>query len=108
MRVLKCGHHGSGNATSDAWRKAVHPRYAAISCGLHNVFGHPAPATLARLKAHGVTTFVTAFDGAAVFVGDGKTVTGEGTIKRGEVIWQRPTSISLVDIRGQLRIWYPR
>jgi len=82
--VLKCGHHGSGNATSDAWLNAVHPRYAAISCGLHNVFGHPAPATLARLKAHGVTTIVTAFDGAAVFVSDGKTVMGAGTIKKGE------------------------
>lgn len=78
--VLKCGHHGAGNATSDAWLARVHPRYAAISCGLHNTFGHPNPGTLERLRTHGVTTFVTARDGAIVFTSDGKTVTAEKTI----------------------------
>jgi competence protein ComEC len=72
--VLKCGHHGAGNATSDAWLDHVRPTFAAISCGLHNSFGHPNPETLARLKAHGVRTFVTARDGAAVFISDGQSV----------------------------------
>jgi competence protein ComEC len=72
--VLKCGHHGAGNASSDAWLTAVHPRFAAISCGLHNPFGHPNPATLARLAAHDIRTFVTARNGAIAFVSDGKTV----------------------------------
>lgn len=72
--VLKCGHHGAGNATSDAWLNAVHPKFAAISCGLHNPFRHPNPQTLERLREHGVKTFVTARDGAAVFISDGASV----------------------------------
>ena len=72
---LKCGHHGAGNATSDEWLNAVHPKYAAISCGLHNVFGHPHPDTLARLGAHGVHIFRTDHNGAITAVSDGKTVT---------------------------------
>lgn len=72
--VLKCGHHGANNASSDAWLDRVHPRFAAVSCGLHNPFGHPNPATLARLSAHGVQTFRTDKNGAITFVSDGKTV----------------------------------
>ncbi|MGO8669781.1 MAG: ComEC/Rec2 family competence protein [Capsulimonadaceae bacterium] len=78
--VLKCGHHGAGNATCDDWLAHVHPRLAAISCGLHNVFGHPSPATLSRLAAHGVKTYVTAKDGAIVFVSDGSRVTASTTV----------------------------
>ncbi|MCW3059845.1 MAG: hypothetical protein JWQ02_1666 [Capsulimonas sp.] len=79
--VLKCGHHGAANATSDAWLEQVHPKYAAISCSKTNSFGHPSPATLARLNAHGAQTFVTATDGAVIFVSDGTQVTAKGTIK---------------------------
>jgi beta-lactamase superfamily II metal-dependent hydrolase/DNA invertase Pin-like site-specific DNA recombinase len=78
--VLKCGHHGADNATSDAWLDRVRPRYAAISCGRHNHFGHPAPATLARLKSHGTEVFRTDQDGAIVFVSDGKTVEARKTL----------------------------
>ncbi|BDI28815.1 hypothetical protein CCAX7_008660 [Capsulimonas corticalis] len=82
--ALKCGHHGAANATSDAWLDRVRPRYAAISCGLHNPFHHPNPATLARLKAHGVQAYVTATDGAVIFVSDGARVTATGAVKRSE------------------------
>lgn len=71
---LKCGHHGAGNATTDVWLNAVRPKSAAISCGLHNVFGHPHPDTLARLNAHGVQIFRTDHNGAITAVSDGKTV----------------------------------
>jgi beta-lactamase superfamily II metal-dependent hydrolase len=78
--VLKCGHHGAGNATSDDWLDRVRPRYAAISCGRHNIYGHPHPETLARLEARGVQVFRTDRDGAIVFVSDGKTVEARRTI----------------------------
>ena len=64
--ALKVGHHGTANATGDAWLARVRPRLAAISCGAHNPFGHPSPATLARLAAHGATTDGTACDGETV------------------------------------------
>ncbi len=73
--VLKAGHHGSKNATGDDWLSRLQPRHAVISCGRHNHFGHPAPATLARLGAHGVQIFRTDHQGAITFVSDGKTVT---------------------------------
>ena len=73
--VLKAGHHGSHNATSDNWLARLRPRLAVISCGRHNRFGHPAPSTLARLDAHGVQTYRTDHQGAVTFVSDGRTVT---------------------------------
>lgn len=80
--VLKVGHHGAANATSDTWLAHVQPRYAAISCGLHNAFGHPAPATVARLAAHHVLTYCTAWNGAITFTCDGKTVTAKSFVTR--------------------------
>jgi competence protein ComEC len=62
--VLKVGHHGSASSTSDAWLERVRPRIAVISCGAHNPFGHPSPATLERLRRHGVQVYRTDWDGA--------------------------------------------
>ena len=75
--VLKCGHHGARNASGDAWLTAVHPQFAAISCGAHNPFGHPNPETLARLTAHGIRIFRTDKNGAITFVSNGQTVTAQ-------------------------------
>ena len=73
--VLKCGHHGSRNASSNEWLDATQPTYAAISCGRHNRFHHPHPEALARLAAHRVIVYRTDQDGAITFISDGKTVT---------------------------------
>lgn len=75
--VLKAGHHGAANASGTAFLARVHPRYAAISCGRHNHFGHPAPATLARLAANAIQTFRTDQNGAITFLSDGQTVQAE-------------------------------
>lgn len=79
--VLKCGHHGSRNASSDDWLARVRPRQAVISCGRHNRFGHPHPETLARLAAHNVQVFRTDHHGAVTFVSDGRTVTARTFLK---------------------------
>ena len=52
--LLKVGHHGSRTATTPDLLAAVRPRVALLSCGRENRFGHPAPATLETLAAHGV------------------------------------------------------
>ncbi len=52
---LKVGHHGSKTSTSDAFLDAVSPRVAAISCGVRNRFGHPAPGVLEALARRGIT-----------------------------------------------------
>jgi competence protein ComEC len=65
--VLKVGHHGSAYSSSPEFIAAVHPRYAIISVGRHNIFGHPAPSTLATLARASVCVYRTD-DHAAVTV----------------------------------------
>jgi competence protein ComEC len=70
--ILKVGHHGSAYSSTPEFLAVVHPRIAIISCGLHNVFGHPSPRTLAALHAAGATVYRTDLDG-------GITVDATGT-----------------------------
>jgi competence protein ComEC len=62
--ILKVGHHGSAYSSSAAFIEAVHPRIAVISVGRHNLFGHPAPSTLATLQVAGASLFRTDHCGA--------------------------------------------
>lgn len=68
--VLKVGHHGSAYSSTAAFIAAVHPRYAAISVGRHNTFGHPAPSTLQTLTDASATVYRTDRCGAITFVID--------------------------------------
>ena len=75
VMLLKVGHHGSRGATSDRWLDELQPADAVISVGAKNRYGHPAPVTLARLRAHGVTVFRTDQRGTITF-----TVSNHGTL----------------------------
>ncbi|MGH7466441.1 MAG: DNA internalization-related competence protein ComEC/Rec2 [Longimicrobiales bacterium] len=57
--LLKVGHHGSRTATGDAWLRVSSPRFALISAGRGNRYGHPAPTIVHRLEAAGVQVFRT-------------------------------------------------
>jgi competence protein ComEC len=61
--VLKVAHHGSDDAGLGALLDRTRPRLAVISVGAGNPFGHPTPATLATLAAHGIRTLRTDRDG---------------------------------------------
>jgi competence protein ComEC len=61
--MLKVAHHGSDDAGLGALLDRTRPRLAVISVGAGNPFGHPTPATLATLAAHGVRTLRTDVDG---------------------------------------------
>ena len=61
--VLKVAHHGSRGSSSDAHLEIVAPRIAVISCGRHNLFGHPHPSVLERLAERGVRVRRTDRDG---------------------------------------------
>ncbi len=69
--ILKVGHHGSAYGSTPAFVAAVRPRYAIISVGRHNLFGHPAPATIATLQRFGATIYRTDEDGAIAIETDG-------------------------------------
>jgi competence protein ComEC len=71
--VLKVGHHGSAYGSSPSFIAAVSPRYAIISVGRHNLFGHPAPSTLQTLQRFGARVYRTDEDGAVTIVTDGRS-----------------------------------
>jgi competence protein ComEC len=70
---LKVGHHGSRTSTGDALLDQVRPRWASISCGVRNRFGHPNLPVLERLERRGIQTARTDRGGAVVFSTDGSS-----------------------------------
>ncbi|WP_425540901.1 ComEC/Rec2 family competence protein [Streptomyces coeruleorubidus] len=68
--VLKVAHHGSAYQDPGLIRRAA-PRLALISCGADNRYGHPAPGTVAALRAGGAAVLRTDRDGALAVVGGG-------------------------------------
>jgi competence protein ComEC len=72
--LLKVGHHGSRGSTGDDWLNALGPAVAVISLG-RNDYGHPAPATLERLAAHGIAVHRTDREGTITVETDGQRMT---------------------------------
>ena len=48
--VLKVGHHGSPNGSSNAFLNLVSPKISLISAGIKNKFNHPAESVLNSLR----------------------------------------------------------
>ncbi|MCB2356427.1 hypothetical protein LL065_15175 [Clostridium estertheticum] len=72
--VLKVGHHGSDTSTSDAFLSKVNPKYAVISCGKNNDYGHPHKLTMDKLQAKGIAVYRTDESGTIVCTSDGKNI----------------------------------
>ena len=73
--VLKVGHHGSATSTGYVFLRSVNPRYAVISCGKNNDYGHPHKETLSRLNDVGSTIFRTDLLGTIVATSEGDQLT---------------------------------
>jgi beta-lactamase superfamily II metal-dependent hydrolase len=61
--VLKVGHHGSKYASSEDLLERGKFRYAVISCGADNRYGHPSQEVLDRLRAANVKIYRTDLQG---------------------------------------------
>jgi len=72
--LLKIAHHGSTTSTIPELLAAVRPRFAVISSGVRNVYGHPRMEVLNRLEQSKVATYRTDLNGAVTFYLDGKGV----------------------------------
>lgn len=72
--VLKVGHHGSRTSTSELFLEEVAPRYAVISAGADNRYGHPHVEVTDLLFNKRVETLSTAEEGTVTFISDGVTI----------------------------------
>jgi len=72
--VLKVAHHGSKNATSQNFLEKVQPKFAVISVGADNQFGHPNGMTVKRLENIGAEIFRTDEDGDIKIISDGEKI----------------------------------
>jgi competence protein ComEC len=79
--VLKVGHHGSKTSSTVPFLQAISPKFAVISVGYGNRFGHPHQETLKRLMAIETLIYRTDKMGAIVFQSDGKDIAVDTYIK---------------------------
>ena len=73
--ILSVAHHGSKNSTSDEFLKKVNPSVAILSVGANNIYGHPTPVVVDKLKNNQTMIYRTDNDGAiTATIRDGKII----------------------------------
>ena len=74
--VLKVGHHGSRESSTDAFLAQLQPSYAVISCGTGNSYGHPHSEAVSRLQQYcGEQIWRTDESGTVTISSDGSNLT---------------------------------
>ena len=66
VEAMKVSHHGSADPGLPELLERLRPHVAAIEVGAHNTYGHPAPSTLAALRAAVPHVYRTDRDGTVV------------------------------------------
>jgi competence protein ComEC len=74
VTLYKAAHHGSNTSGSEAFLSVMTPRYAVVSCGKENTYGHPHGGALSLMEQSGATVLRTDLDGEIVFVTDGTSI----------------------------------
>jgi competence protein ComEC len=74
-QLLKVGHHGSIDSSSNAFLDAVAPDYAVISIDKDNVRGYPSAEVLKRFAERNIITLATYEQGDITFHSDGQALT---------------------------------
>jgi len=67
LDVLVVGHHGARTSTSEELLAATQPKYAIISVGQDNSYGHPAHSVLERLRKYNCKILRTDLYGTILF-----------------------------------------
>ena len=75
--LFKAGHHGSYTSNSPTFMQAVRPEAVAVSCGLHNDYGHPHRAALQNYAEVGAEVWRTDLEGSLTFIWQNNTLNVE-------------------------------
>ncbi len=67
--VLKVAHHGSSTSTCESFIEFIQPKYAIISVGENNFYGHPTTKVLNTLNQYHVVIYRTDEEGTIRFKG---------------------------------------
>lgn len=100
--VLKVGHHGSDTSTSQEFLKSVSPKYAVISVGKDNKYGHPNESTLTTLQTAGVQTFRTDELGTIIITSDGNTISIDKDTNSSVSTTETPTITKPIEIKTEI------
>ena len=85
--VVLVAHHGSHNSSAPAFVDATQARWALVSAGYANRFGHPDPEVVARWAQAGANVRNTALSGAQRVRLDRGGITFEGERARRPRLW---------------------
>lgn len=88
VTLLKVPHHGARSSLDRDWIGQIHPRYAVVSVGRANPYGHPVQSVLQAYADQHVEVFRTDLDGA-VWV-TGRLSTSEIALTRMRDLIPRP------------------
>ena len=72
--VLKIAHHGSAFSSTMEFLNNVQPKFAVISVGKGNTYGHPTEEVLERLRDIGALVLRTDELGTIVLKSDGESI----------------------------------
>ena len=99
--VLKVGHHGSDSSSTSNFLKKVEPKYAVISCGLGNTYGHPSDDVLKKLYDRNIDVFRTDLQGTIVFASDGKNISVDKKPSEYTPVITTTTAITTVQVQEE-------
>jgi competence protein ComEC len=72
--ILKVGHHGSRTSASEKFVRAINPRYAVVSYGCNNRYGHPHKETVELYQKLNIPLLSTCEHGTIIMKLDGTNV----------------------------------
>lgn len=103
VTILKVPHHGARSSLDQDWIRQLHPKYAIISVGATNPYGHPAPAVIKTYEEQATTVYRTDRDGAVWVQGQVSSSDLKVTSMRELMI--QPTDVFICPWRCELQNW---
>lgn len=104
VTVLKVPHHGARSSLDLNWIQHLRPRYAVVSVGAANPYGHPVESVLQAYQDQHSMVFRTDHDGA-IWV-TGRLSTSDVTVSRMRDLLVQPVDIPRCMWRCEYQNWH--